>query len=319
MSKVLITGAAGFIAFHLANSLYAAGHTVVGFDNFNDYYDPELKRARAKKLFDIGINIEELDLKDQPGMNKFIRTHQPDLVIHLGAYAGVRYSMEYPQMYIDSNITGTQNLINACVANNIQNVIYASTSSTMVGNSLPWNERDKTGYQLNPYSYSKYVNECQFMSSPFKNAIGLRFFTVYGPWGRPDMALFTFTKNIIDGTPITLYNNGDMIRDFTYIDDIIQGIKITVERCLDPINPGEKEIYNIGYGNQVSLMEFVDHIEKNLGRVAIKEYAPMHPADAQATWSDTTKLQKLGYKPTTDIATGVERFVTWYKSYYKVN
>lgn len=319
MSKIAITGAAGFIAFHLAIKLNADGHTVVGFDNFNDYYDTALKRHRAEKLFAIGVNVEELDLKDQPGMNKFIEEHQPDLVIHLGAYAGVRYSMEHPQLYIDNNITGTQNLINACVANDIQNVIYASTSSTMVGNSLPWNEKDKTGYQLNPYGYSKYVNECQFMSSSFKNAIGLRFFTVYGPWGRPDMALFTFTKNIIEGKPITLYNNGDMIRDFTYIDDIIQGIKIIVDRCLDPINPGEKEIYNIGYGNQVSLMEFVNHIEKNLERVAIKDYVPKHPADAHATWSDTTKLQRLGYKPTTDIATGVEKFIDWYKTYYRVN
>lgn len=319
MFKIAITGGAGFIAFHLAQSLHADGHEVIGLDNFNDYYDPALKRARARKLAEIGIGIAKCDLKDKSDVHDFMKLHHPDLVIHLGAYAGVRHSLENPQVYIDNNITGTQNLIDACTANNVQHVVYASTSCTMAGNQLPWKEDEKTGYQLNPYGYSKSTNECQFMASTLKNAIGLRFFTVYGPWGRPDMALFTFTKNIVDGKPITLYNNGDMIRDFTYVDDIVQGIKIVTYRCLDQNNAGEKEIYNIGYGDKVPLMEFVDHIEKNLGRTAIKDYAPMHPADTQATWSDTTKLQKLGYKPTTDIATGVERFVTWYKSYYGVN
>lgn len=319
MAKILITGGAGFIAFHLSQKLKNAGHRVCGIDNFNDYYDPELKYARDQELHRKGIEVYIVDLKDAKAVDDIISEVKPELIVHLGAYAGVRHSLENPQLYIDNNITGTQNLINACEANGVKHVVYASTSCTMAGNELPWREDEKTGYQLNPYGYSKSTNECQFMSSNLTSAIGLRFFTVYGPWGRPDMALFTFTKNIVEGKPITLFNNGDMIRDFTYVDDIVQGIEIVVNKCLDPSNLGVKDIYNIGYGEQVQLMDFVEHIETNLGRTAIKEYAPKHPADTQATWSDTTKLQKLGYKPTTPISVGVERFVSWYKQYYGVN
>ena len=319
MAKILITGGAGFIAFHLSQKLKNAGHRVCGIDNFNDYYDPELKYARDQELHRKGIEVYIVDLKDAEAVDDIISEVKPELIVHLGAYAGVRHSLENPQLYIDNNITGTQNLINACEANGVKHVVYASTSCTMAGNELPWREDEKTGYQLNPYGYSKSTNECQFMSSNLTSAIGLRFFTVYGPWGRPDMALFTFTKNIVEGKPITLFNNGDMIRDFTYVDDIVQGIEIVVNKCLDPSNLGVKDIYNIGYGEQVQLMDFVEHIENNLGRTAIKEYAPKHPADTQATWSDTTKLQKLGYKPTTPISVGVERFVSWYKQYYGVN
>lgn len=319
MSKILITGGAGFIAFHLSQSLKNDGHDVCGVDNFNDYYDPKLKYARDAELYKLDIPVYICDLRDPVALTDVIVEQKPDLVIHLGAYAGVRHSLDKAQLYIDNNITGTQNLINACNAAGVENVVYASTSCVMAGNQMPWSESEKTGYQLNPYGYTKATNECQFMASTLKNAIGLRFFTVYGPWGRPDMALFSFTKNIVEGKPITLFNNGDMIRDFTYVDDIVQGIKIIANKALDPSNPGEKDIYNIGYGSQVPLMEFVDHIEKNLGRTAIKEYAPKHPADTQATWSDTTKLQKLGYKPTTPISVGVERFVAWYKNYYGVN
>ena len=187
----------------------------------------------------------------------------------------------------------------------------------MAGNQLPWTEDEKLGYQLNPYGYTKATNESQFMASQIPSTVGLRFFTVYGPWGRPDMALFDFTKNIIAGNTIKLFNHGDMIRDFTYVEDIVQGIEIIIEKTL--AESETKEIYNIGNGRQVKLLEFVENIERQLGRTAKTEMVPKHPADTKATWSDTTKLQKLGYKPTTPIEIGVEYFVSWYKSYYGVN
>jgi UDP-glucuronate 4-epimerase len=319
MSKIAIAGGAGFIAYHLSKSLIDAVHEVCSFDSFNDYYDVELKNTRRDNLKMMGVDIAMLDLKYKAGVRSFMEYHKPDAVIHLGAYAGVRHSLKDPSLYIDNNIVGTQNLIDACEEVGVESVVYASTSCTMAGNQLPWKEDEKCGYQLNPYGYTKFTNEAQFMSSGLTNAIGLRFFTVYGPWGRPDMALFDFTKNIVEGNPITLFNNGDMVRDFTYVDDIVAGINIIVTRCLENTIPKQKDVYNIGYGDKVPLMEFVDHIEANLGRTAIKEFAPMHPADTQTTWSDTTKLQALGYKPTTPISVGVERFVTWYKGYYNVN
>lgn len=318
MTKICITGGAGFIAYHLAKKL-APNYEVCGFDSYNNYYDPTLKHARADKLYrENDINIAAVDLCDATGLNNYLKETKPDIVIHLGAYAGVRHSLVDPESYVQNNIIGTHNLIQAMKENDIENCIYASTSCVMAGNQLPWKEDEKCGYQLNPYGYSKFTNESQMMSAPhLKNAIGLRFFTVYGPWGRPDMALFDFTKNIVAGNPIQLFNNGDMIRDFTYIDDIVQGIELLVYRML--VTGGEKEIYNIGYGEQVQLMDFVKEIEKNLGREAIKEFVPKHPADTQATWSDTTKLQALGYKPTTSVKEGVAQFISWYKEYYGVN
>lgn len=313
----MVTGGAGFIAFHLIQSLVADGYTVSAFDNFNNYYDPELKDARAEKLSKLGVDVAYVDLKDKDDLKDFVQTHKPDVVMHLAAYAGVRHSLNEPQTYIDNNITGTQNLIEACTAAGVKNVVYASTSCTMAGNPLPWNEDEKTGYQLNPYGFTKSTNECQFMSSSIPTTIGLRFFTVYGPWGRPDMALFDFTNNIVAGNPIKLFNHGDMIRDFTYVDDIVQGIRIILDETQK--HKELNEIYNIGYGEQVKLVDFVDHIEKNLDREAIRELVPMHPADTHATWSDTTKLRKLGYEPTTSIKDGVQKFIEWYKSYYKVN
>lgn len=320
MTKVAITGAAGFIAFHLAHRLHNNGYEVIGFDNYNTYYDPNLKSDRAKILKDdLGIDVNTVDLKDQKALSEWMHKNKPDLVIHLAAMAGVRHSLDHPEDYIMNNIVGTHNLIQAMKKAGVDNVIYASTSCVMAGNPLPWNEHEKTGYQLNPYGYSKHTNECQFMASDFKNAIGLRFFTVYGPWGRPDMALFDFTKNIVNGNPITLFNYGDMVRDFTYVDDIVSGVEILVNRCFNSKIPGEKEIYNIGNGRQVHLIDFVKEIEKNLDREAITNLVPKHPADTQATWSDTTKLAKFGYKPKTSIEEGVEKFINWYKSYYGVN
>jgi len=318
MAKIAITGLAGFIGFHLAQKLHAAGHHVIGFDNYNDYYDPQLKKARASKLIDnCGIVVEKGDLIDAEFMNDWIKYKRPDIVMHLAAYAGVRHSMVEPNNYIQNNIVGTHNLIEACWANDVKKVVYASTSCVMAGNLLPWNESEKLGYQLNPYGYTKATNESQFMASTIPTTVGLRFFTVYGPWGRPDMALFDFTRKIIADKEIDLFNYGDMIRDFTYVDDIVQGICIIIEKSLK--DTFAKEIYNIGNGKQVQLMDFVKNIEKQLGRTAKKNLVPKHPADTHATWSDTTKLQALGYKAETPIELGVEKFVEWYKSYYGVN
>ena len=318
MSHITVTGGAGFIAYHLIQKLVDQGHTVTAFDNFNDYYDVDLKEDRANNLKNLGVEVHRLDLKSKEPLRFFLAAHKPDAVIHLAAYAGVRHSLEEPQTYIDNNVTGTQNLIEACVDANVENVIYASTSCTMAGNELPWKEDEKCGYQLNPYGYTKFTNEAQFISSSIIKTTGLRFFTVYGPWGRPDMALFDFTKNIVAGNEIELFNYGDMIRDFTYVDDIVNGIVIVLNQSLSQTEEFN-EIYNIGYGEKVKLVDFVDQIENNLDRKAKRKLVPIHPADTQATWSDTTKLQKLGYKPTTPVEVGVERFVSWYKLYYGVN
>jgi len=318
MAKIAITGMAGFIGFHLAQELNDYGHDVIGFDNFNDYYDPDLKTDRTRVLAErTGIVVENGDLKDSDWMNDWCYFKRPDVVMHLAAYAGVRHSMVEPEKYIQNNVVGTHNLIEACTRAGVDKVVYASTSCVMAGNELPWNEDEKLGYQLNPYGYTKATNESQFMASVLGTAIGLRFFTVYGPWGRPDMALFDFTNNIVKGNPIDLFNHGDMIRDFTYVDDIVKGIQIVIDKALS--EDSEKEIYNIGNGRQVPLMEFVENIEKQLGREAEKNFVPKHPADTQATWSDTTKLQKLGYKAETPIEEGVEKFIKWYKDYYGVN
>ena len=317
MAKILITGGAGFIAYHLAQKLQAEGHRVCGFDNYNDYYDVDLKYARARSLATRGIEVIKGDLVNLVDVDFAVTTFAPEIVIHLGAYAGVRHSLDHPKLYIDNNINGTHNLIEVCEKRGVNKIIYASTSCVMAGNELPWNESDKCGYQLNAYGYSKATNEAQFMASKVPVTIGLRFFTVYGPWGRPDMALFTFTKSIIDGTPIKLFNYGDMIRDFTYVDDIVQGVNIVINRAINTTQ-NLKEVYNIGNGEQVQLLDFVSEIEKNVGKEAIRELVEKHPADTQATWSDTTKLQALGYKPTTSVKVGVAKFVEWYKEYYEI-
>ena len=315
--KICITGGAGFIGFHLAKKLNNEGHKVFGFDNFNSYYDVDLKRKRAEILKSLGIHIEPLDLRFRSKLIEYLDLIRPDVIMHLAAMAGVRHSMDDPTAYIENNIVGTHHLIEACDLVGIEKVVYASTSCVMAGNPLPWNEEEKLGVAKNPYGYSKATNEAQFISSKIDSTIGLRFFTVYGPWGRPDMALFDFTKSIVEEKPITLFNDGDMVRDFTYVDDIVQGVGLVIDRINEKSDINE--IYNIGYGQQVQLMEFVTHIEQNLDRKAIKEYAPMHPADTHKTWSDTSKIRKLGYTPKTPIGRGVYEFVQWYKDYYHVN
>lgn len=314
--KVFITGISGMIGFHAAKQLKTSGHEVVGIDNFNEYYDVELKRAREKILKDeYGVTVVNDDIRS--GLYREL-LKGVDVVLHLAAYANPRHSLDYPQFYIDTNITGTQRLIEACEDMGIENVVYASSSCVMHGQPLPWNETDLPTHQNNPYGWSKRVNECQALHSKIVRTIGLRFFTVYGPYGRPDMALFMFTKAIIDGTPVKAFNNGQMWRDFTYVDDIVNGVEIVINKIANDKDEKYNEIYNIGYGARNNLMDFIAEIEKNVGKKAIVEMCPAHPADVPATWADTRKLQALGYKPATPIEVGVKNFVEWYRQFYSI-
>lgn len=316
--KVYITGIAGMIGFHTAMKLHKEGWEVYGCDNFNPYYDPKLKYDREKLLNEAGIEPDRIRTADINDLNWAGQLEGFDVMIHLAAFANPRHAMEMPEPYIETNINGTMKIIHGAERANVP-IVYASSSCVMHGQPLPWNEHDKGAHQNNPYGWSKYVNECQFMHSNVVKSAGLRFFTVYGPYGRPDMALFGFTDKIVNGEAIDLYNYGDMKRDFTYVDDIVQGIQIVTENILDGNQEKDHELFCIGYGEQVELVEFVDEIEKNLGRKAERNLVPAHPADTPETWSDTTKLQKLGYKPTTSIKDGVAKFVEWYKGYYGVN
>lgn len=314
MKNILITGAAGMIGMHTALKLKQLGWGVVGLDNFNDYYEVSLKRDRERILEDSGVDIIECDIRNTKYYENII--NEDTVVLHLAAFANPRHSLEEPQPYIDTNITGTQRLIEVCEKKGA-NVVYASSSCVMHGQPLPWNETDRPGHQNNPYGWSKRANECQFMHSKITRSIGLRFFTVYGPYGRPDMALFKFTKGIAEGSQIDLYNFGDMKRDFTYVDDIVQGVVIILDKITNDTD-GYHEIFNIGFGAQVNLFDFVKEIEQNMGKNAKCNLLPKHPADVPETWSDTTKLQRLGYNPTTSIKDGVKKFTDWYKEYYNV-
>lgn len=298
------------IGFHTAIKLKESGHDVVGIDNYNDYYDPNLKWARTDILKKHGVEVRKDDINN---LNWRAIGDDCEAVIHLAAYANPRHAMEMPEPYIQSNIMGTSNILKGLEQSKTP-CLYASSSCVMHGQPLPWNEHDRPGHQNNPYGWSKRANECQFMHSTLDNTIGLRFFTVYGPYGRPDMALFKFADGIVKEEPITLYNYGDMKRDFTYVEDIVQGVQIVLEKDI----PGH-EIFNIGYGEQVQLLDFVDCIENEFGRKAERSLEPKHPADVPETWSDTTKLKAYGYNPTTPIAAGVHEFCNWYKNYYGVN
>ena len=313
--KIFITGLAGMIGFHTAKHLKTLGHEIVGIDNFNDYYEVSLKRERARILnddYDVTVVEDDILTSDYDHALKNV-----DLVLHLAAYANPRHSLEFPQLYIDNNITGTQRLIEGAERAGIKNVVYASSSCVMHEQPLPWKEKDHPGHQNNPYGWTKRANECQFIHSKIANTVGLRFFTVYGPYGRPDMALFGFTKNIIAGNSIDLFNYGDMARDFTFVEDIVQGITLVINDCAKKTESSH-EIYNIGYGQQVKLLDFVKEIERCIGKTAVTNLLPKHPADVPATWADTTKIQGLGYKATTSITDGVGKFVDWYRKYYKV-
>lgn len=309
--KILITGAAGFIGSQLMNRLRSKGATVLGVDNYNDHlYEPQLKVDRTQHF---ELDIKVCDLRDYDTLKKIIDTFVPDQIVHLAAHAGVRDSFGKERAYHSNNIDGTQNLIEICKGTTIR-IVYASTSSVYGETPIPdegWTEDLTTAKQRNAYAYTKYINELQFAISGVRN-VGLRFFTVYGPWGRPDMALFQFTKKTLDNQSIDVYNYGNMKRDFTYVEDIIDGIEIILQK--DDIETNE--IFNIGYGAQVDLMDFVKAIGDNVGHEAQVNLAPRHPADTLETWSNTEKLQELGYKPTTDIETGVANFYEWYKEYH---
>lgn len=313
--NIFITGMAGMIGFHTAKHLVSLGHNVTGVDNFNDYYEVSLKRERARILKDDhAVTVTEGDILTLDYQQAL---KDVDLVLHLAAYANPRHSLEFPQLYIDNNITGTQRLIEGAELVGIKNVVYASSSCVMHEQPLPWKEKDHPGHQNNPYGWTKRSNECQFIYSKITKTVGLRFFTVYGPYGRPDMALFGFTKNIIAGNSIDLFNYGDMARDFTFVEDIVQGITLVINNCYTQTETGH-EIYNIGYGQQVKLLDFVKEIERCIGKEAVTNLLPKHPADVPATWADTAKIQGLGYKATTSITDGVSKFVDWYREYYKV-
>lgn len=305
--KYLITGGAGFIGYHLSKKLLSLGHQVVGIDNFNPYYDVKLKQARAD---DLGI-VKTVDLLNKNHLEEIFSIDKPDRVVHLAAMVGVRHSLNEPRLYIENNIVGTQNLIELCEKYNTEKVIYASSSSVTRVSHLPMDENAPLTKAINPYAYTKQVNEAQFRLSNIPNAIGVRFFTVYGPWGRPDMALFDFVHKIYHEKPITLYNEGLLSRDFTYIDDVINGLEVILNHSFL-----HGEIINIGRGFPVLLKDFLSIIEEELGKKAIIKYEAKHPADAESTWADMTKLKNLGFTPQTSIETGIKTFVDWYLNQY---
>ncbi len=328
---VMITGAAGFIGSTLAKRLLERGDTVTGVDNLNDYYDVSLKEARLARLTSSShFSFIKADIADRDVMSALFADNAFDSVVNLAAQAGVRYSIENPAAYIDANLVGFGNILEGCRQGGIRHLVYASSSSVYGSNTkLPFSEKDNVDHPISLYAASKKANE--LMAHAYAHlyglpTTGLRFFTVYGPWGRPDMALFKFTKGILEGQPIPVYNRGQMVRDFTYIDDIVEG----VIRVLDQ-PPGKGEgvnepdrsasapwrIYNIGNSSRVQLMDYIQALEKALGRKATLELLPMQDGDVPATQADVSALESdFGYRPQVDVEEGVKRFVEWYRSYY---
>lgn len=333
--KFLVTGAAGFVGFHVAERLLAAGHQVVGIDNLNDYYDVGLKMARLDLLADKpAFRFIKLDLADREGIAQLFAEHQFQRVIHLGAQAGVRYSLENPLAYADSNLIGHLNVLEGCRHNKVEHLLYASSSSVYgLNRKLPFATEDSVDHPISLYAATKKANE--LMSHSYSHlyglpTTGLRFFTVYGPWGRPDMALFKFTKAILAGDSIDVYNHGEMHRDFTYIDDIAEAIvrlqavipqpnaDWTVEQGSPATSSAPYHVYNIGNSSPVKLMKYISALEKALGIEARKNMLPMQPGDVLDTSADTAELYRvIGFKPETSVEEGVKRFVEWYKSFYK--
>jgi UDP-glucuronate 4-epimerase len=349
--KILVTGTAGFIGFHLSNRLLERGDEVVGLDSINDYYDVNLKYSR---LAYAGITKEsisynqlvqsdkqanyrfvQLQLEDRENLQQLFAAEQFDAVVNLAAQAGVRYSLTNPYAYIDSNIVGFVNILECCRHNKVKHLAYASSSSVYgLNESVPFSTSHNVDHPVSLYAASKKSNE--LMAHVYSHLFnlpttGLRFFTVYGPWGRPDMALFIFAKSILEGKPIQVFNHGQMVRDFTYVDDIVEGLVRVIDHPpagdpnwngMDPEPSGSKapyKVYNIGNNSPVKLMDFVAAIEKELGKEAIKELMPIQPGDVPATFADVTDLTaQLGYKPDTNIQDGIRQFINWYKMYYNV-
>lgn len=315
--RILVTGGAGFIGAHLTKKLFERGDYVVVLDNFNDYYDPKLKEDRVKKLLKgCKFKLYRGDVRDVKFLEKVFKKEKIDKIVHLAAMAGVRYSLEKPNLYYEVNVLGTQNMLDMAVKHKIKNFVYASSSSVYGNNTkLPFAESDNVDTQISPYAASKKANELQahVYSHIYKlPTVGLRFFTVYGPWGRPDMALFLFTKSIIKGETIKVYNRGKMTRNFTYVDDIVNGIITVLDKNL------AYDVVNIGGDREEKLTRFIEVIEENIGKKAKKQLLPMQPGDVPATVADIRKLRKLGWKPTTRIEVGIKNFIAWYKEYYKV-
>jgi len=332
----LITGAAGFIGFHTAKRLLAQGRAVVGLDNINSYYDPKLKDARLAELRKLnGFSFVKLDLADRAGMAALFKQHRFDYVVHLAAQAGVRHSLVDPFAYIDSNLTGFTTILEGCRHNGCKHLLYASSSSVYGSNThMPFSVHDNVDHPLSLYGASKKANE--LMAHAYSHlfrlpATGLRFFTVYGPWGRPDMAMWLFAEAILAGEPIKLFNNGDMRRDFTYVDDIVESIARLVDRAPapDPKWSGETpdagssnapwRVYNIGNNNPVELLEVVRLLEEALGVKAKRELLPMQPGDVPATYADVDDLtREVDFKPATPIGEGIKRFVAWFRDYHRL-
>ena len=333
--KILLTGAAGFIGSHVAHKLLARGDEVIGLDNLNDYYDPTLKRARLAILErEPKFRFVKMDLADKGGMKSLFAREKFPRVIHLAAQAGVRYSLENPQAYIDSNVSGTLNVLEGSRHNGVEHLVFASTSSVYgLNTNMPFSVHRGVDHPLSLYATTKRANELMAhnYAALFKLPVtGLRFFTVYGPWGRPDMALFMFTRNILEGKPIDVFNNGHHKRDFTYVEDIAEGVVRSLDRIARP-NPqwssGEPDpatssapfqIYNIGNNAPVDLIRYIEVLEECLGRKAIKNFLPLQAGDVQDTFADVDDLVRdTGYKPSMPLETGIRNFVDWYLEYYK--
>jgi len=325
--RILVTGAAGFIGFHLSKRLLGDGHEVIGYDNLSDYYDVTLKEARLEELKKHSkFNFIKADLEDKEKVDLVFSENKPEYVIHLAAQAGVRYSLENPRAYIDSNIVGFLNILEACRQNAdiIKHLIFASSSSVYGGNTkFPFSTDDKVDNPVSLYAATKKSNElmAHVYSHLFKiPSTGLRFFTVYGPWGRPDMAAFLFADEITKNKPIKVFNHGKMMRDFTYIDDIVEGIVKLIEKAPGTIARSEDinfKVYNIGNNNPVELEYFIELLENELGKKAIKEYLPIQPGDVPKTYADIVDLERdIGFKPETTIEQGIKEFVKWYKDFY---
>lgn len=339
--KILVTGAAGFIGFFVAKALLEKGHTLVGLDNINDYYDIDLKYARLKEL---GVRRQDaeqrhllaqsglhplfqfvrMDLEDRTALPHLFEEHGFEVVCNLAAQAGIRYSLEKPEAYVDSNIVGFLNLLECCRHHSVQHLVYASSSSVYgLNTKVPFEIADKVDHPISIYAATKRSNE--LMAHTYSHLFGfpttgLRFFTVYGPWGRPDMAYYKFTQNILDNTPIPIFNYGNLSRDFTFVDDIVNGLVIIIEKGFRPHDNTAKmaALYNIGRGQPINLMDFVKTIGKHVNKEVQMKMLPMQDGDVHTTWADTTALEKnYGYAPQVDLDIGVQKFIAWYMAYKK--